>query len=302
MKRLIPLFLCLALLLSACGGSKAAPETGALRYELAEDTAMAAESPADMGAQSMNSSSTAVDLPENRKFVITMGISAETEDLDGAVAGISQALQEAGGYVQDQSIQNGSAYSGRRYRSGDMTLRVPAEKLDAFTQTVEGCTNVVSSSRSTEDVTLQYVDTESRVNALKTEQTRLLELLSQADNMTDLLEIESRLTDVRDELERYASRLKVLENRVDYATVNLSISEVKEYTPVEEKTRLEKIGEGFVKSLKDLGSGILDFFTWLLIDLPYLLVFGLVLFLAVKLLKAIRKKKKAKKQKKEDAQ
>lgn len=302
MKRLIPLFLCLALLLSACGGSKAASETGALRYELAEDTAMAVESPAAMGAQSMNSGSTAVDLPENRKFVITMGINAETEDLDGAVAGISQALQEAGGYVQDQSIQNGSAYSGRRYRSGDMTLRVPAEKLDAFTQTVEGCTNVVSSSRSTEDVTLQYVDTESRVNALKTEQTRLLELLSQADNMTDLLEIESRLTDVRDELERYASRLKVLENRVDYATVNLSISEVKEYTPVEEKTRLEKIGEGFVKSLKDLGSGILDFFTWLLIDLPYLLVFGLVLFLAVKLLKAIRKKKKAKKQKKEDAQ
>ena len=79
----------------------------------------------------------------------------------------------------------------------------------------------------------------------------------------------------------------------------LSITEVKEYTPVEEKTRLEKIGEGFVKSLKDLGSGILDFFTWLLIDLPYLLVFGLVVFLAVKLLKAIRKKRKAKKQKKE---
>ena len=144
MKRLIPLFLCLALLLSACGGSKTASETGVLRYELAEDTAMAAESPADMGAQSMNSGSTAVDLPENRKFVITMGINAETEDLDGAVADISQALQEAGGYVQDQSIQNGSAYSGRRYRSGDMTLRVPAEKLDAFTQTVEGCTNVTS--------------------------------------------------------------------------------------------------------------------------------------------------------------
>ena len=299
MKRLIPLFLCLALLLSACGGSKTAPETGAYRYELAEDTAMAAEAPADMGSQSMNSGSTAVELPENRKFVITMHMNAETDDLDGAIDSVNQALKQLNGYVQDQSIYNGSAYSGRRYRSGDMTLRIPAENLEDFTQTMEGCTNVVSSSRSTEDVTLQYVDTESRVNALKTEQTRLLELLSQADNMSDLLEIESRLTDVRTELERYTSQLKVLENRVDYATVNLSISEVKEYTPVEEKTRLEKIGEGFVKSLKDLGSGILDFFTWLLIDLPYLLVFGLVVFLAVKLLKAIRKKRKAKKQKKE---
>ena len=89
MKRLIPLFLCLALLLSACGGSKTAPETGAYRYELAEDTAMAAEAPADMGAQSMNSGGTSVELPENRKFVITMHMNAETDDLDGAIDSVN---------------------------------------------------------------------------------------------------------------------------------------------------------------------------------------------------------------------
>lgn len=299
MKRLIPLFLCVVLLLSACGGSAkgAVSETGSYRSEMAVDNGAAAEAPAAMA-----SGSTAVELPQNRKFVITMRMNAETEELDAAIEAVSQSLKSVNGYVEDQNIYNGSAYSGSRYRSADMTLRIPAENLERFTQAVEGCTNVVSSSRSTEDVTLQYVDTESRITALKTEQDRLLELLGQADNMSDLLEIESRLTDVRGELERYASKLKVMENQVDYATVNLSVSEVKEYTPVVEKTRLEKIGEGFVRSVKDVGSGILDFFVWLIVDLPYLLVFGLVLFAAGKLFGKIRKKRKARKQKKEDTE
>ena len=154
---------------------------------------------------------------------------------------------------------------------------------------------MVSSSRSTEDVTLQYVDTESRVNALKTEQTRLLELLSQADNMTDLLEIESRLTDVRDELERYASRLKVLENRVDYATVNLSISEVKEYTPVEEPTLWERISKGFRDNLEGVGDDLLDVLVWFIVSLPYLVVFAVVITIIVRVVKRIRRRRVAKK-------
>ena len=257
---------------------------------------MAAEAPADMGAQSMNSGSTSVDLPENRKFVITMHMNAETDDLDGAIDSVNQALKQLNGYVQDQSIYNGSAYSGRRYRSGDMTLRIPAENLDTFTQTMEGCTNVVSSSRSTEDVTLQYVDTESRVNALKTAQTRLLELLSQADNMTDLLEIESRLTDVRDELERYASRLKVLENRVDYATVNLSISEVKEYTPVEEPTLWARIRDGFMENLSGVGDDLLDALVWLIVSIPYLVVLALIVLIVLWIVKRARRRRTAKKE------
>lgn len=303
MKRWIPILLCAALLLSGCGSVKGdASNSYEMAYETAAyDNGIAAEAAAPMAAQTA-SGTTGAELPQNRKFIITLYLNAETEELDTSLTAVNESLKAQGGYVESQNIYNGSSYSGRRYRSAELTLRIPAENLEGFTQAVEGATNVVSSSRSTEDVTLQYVDTESRVTALKTEQERLLELLGQADNMSDLLEIESRLTDVRGELERYASKLKVLENQVDYATVNLSISEVKEYTPVVEKTRLEKIAEGFLRSVKDLGNGILDFFAALIIDLPYLVVFGLVLFAAVKLFGRIRKKRVAKKQKKADAE
>lgn len=287
MKKVLCTLLCAALLLSGCGAAKTSENEMADSYRAETAAAM------DAGG-AMASSDTGGRMPENRKFIITMNVSAETEDLDTAMEELTAALSDCGGYVEDQSVYNGSAYSGRRYRSADLTARIPADKLEAFTQQVGQLSNVVSSSRNTEDVTLQYVDTESRIAVLKAEQTRLMELLSQAENMSDLLEIEARLTDIRADLESYTSRLRVLENQIDYATMYLSLTEVKEYTPVEEKTRLQQIGEGFVRSLRDLGAGILDFATAVLIDLPYIALTALVVLAVWKLGKRLQKKRKAK--------
>lgn len=288
MKKIFCTLLCAALLLSGCGAAKNSRSEMAAQYDVAETMAAVSAN------GSMASSDTGPEMPENRKFIITMNVSAETEDLDTAIEDLTAALSDCGGYVEDQSVYNGSAYSGSRYRSADLTARIPADQLDAFTQQVGQLSNVVSSSRNTEDVTLQYVDTESRISVLKAEQTRLMELLSQAENMSDLLEIEARLTDIRADLESYTSQLRVLENQIDYATMYLSLTEVKEYTPVEEKTRLQQIGEGFVRSLRDLGTGVLDFCTAVLIDLPYIALIVLVLLGVWKLGKRLQRKRKAK--------
>lgn len=292
MRKQLCALLAAALLLSGCGASTSrSTEMAERAYDTASGEAMAA------GAMNANFSAanSGSELPETRKFIITMGVSAETDDLDTALPELVSAAEGCGGYIEDQNLYNGSAYSGRRYRSADLTLRIPADSLDSFTAQVGSLTNVVSSSRSTEDVTLRYVDTESRITVLKAEQTRLVELLAQADNMTDLLEIEARLTDIRADLESYTSQLKVLENQIDYATLSLSLTEVTEYTPVEEKGRLQKIGEGFVNSLKGLGTGILDLGSWILINLPYLAVAALAILGLRKLGTTLLKKKSLKK-------
>lgn len=162
MRKQLCALLAAALVLSGCGASSRSNDTF---YEAAS-----AETAAAMGANfSMSNSQSA--LPEARKFIITVSVSAETDDLDAALPELTKALEECGGYMEDQNLYNGSAYFGRRYRSADLTLRIPADSLDGFTAQIGSLTNVVSSSRSTEDVTLQYVDTESRISVLKTEQT-----------------------------------------------------------------------------------------------------------------------------------
>lgn len=290
MKKLTALFLSLLLaltLLTACGGSNVSQ---AADYAMKEEMAM--EAPAAMMDNAATLSGAgetgSTVLPENRKWIVTVNMDAETEDLDTLLKNLEQEIRNLKGYVEDQELYNGSTYSTRRHRNARLTVRIPAGDVDAFTGAVSGIANVVSTNVSRDDITLQYVDTESRVTALKTQETRLLELLAQADTTADLLEIESRLSDVRYELESYSSRLRLYDNQVDYATVYLYISEVQEYTPVAEKTVWERIRDGFTSSLEGVWDGAVDFLVWVIANSPYLLVWGCVIALAVVLLRKFR--------------
>lgn len=288
-------------ILSGCGSKSYDAGSPMENYEYADAVAetMAASRDFALAVTAEESGSgaenTADVLPENRKWVITMNIDTETEDMDTALDSLNRQIRELNGYVQEQNIRNGSTYSSSRYRSASLTVRIPAEQLDIFTSSLTEFTNVVSSSRSAEDITLSYVDTETRIAALETERDRLLELMEQAETMSDLLEIESRLTDVNYELERYGSRLRTMDNQVSYATIYLSVREVKEYTPVAEQTLWEKISSGFLDSLKGLGNGIVNFFAWIVIKLPYLVVYGLILWGLGILIRRWRRRRAARK-------
>ncbi len=286
------LFAFLLTMLCGCGSKYAA--TGAMVNDTVAETADGYAYAAGTETDSKNSLSTSA-LPDNRKWVITMDIDTETEDMDTALDLLNQKVLALGGYIQDQRISNGSSYAATRYRNANLTVRVPTEQLDAFTTSLSEHSNVVSSTRSAEDITLSYTDTQTRISALETEQTRLLALMEQAETMSDLLEIEERLTDVNYELERYTSQMRTMDNQVDYATIYLYISEVKEYTPVQEQTLWERIRSGFVASLKGLGNGLVECFAWIVIHLPYLLVYGIILFVIARVVRRIRKHSKAKK-------
>ena len=303
-KKYVSLLLCALLLMAlftGCGsGFKAM--TSADSY----DMAVAEEAPAAMNAAGGTLTDSGVSgstvLPESRKWIVTVYLSAETEDLDALMENLDEAIAGLNGYVEDQSVYNGSTYSSRRYRNASLTIRVPAEDVDQFTQQVAGIANVVSKETNRQDVTLNYVATESRMTALQAEESRLLELMAQAETMSDLLEIEERLTDVRYELESVTSQLRLYDNQIDYATIYLSLSEVQEYTPVEEPTLWERISGGFRSSLKDLGDGAVDLLVWIIVSSPYLVILAAVIVVIVLLVKRGRKRGKAKKQPSQDGQ
>lgn len=261
--RIFALFLILALLFAGCS---AAPSKG-------EDNNMM-QSPGAAGDgvySEEEKSETSVGIEENRKLIRTVTIDAETADLDTILSDLDAQLAQLGGYVQNKSVQNGRS-NNRRYAT--LTLRIPADKVDQLVDHVEDSTNILSSSEKTEDVTLKYSATESRIKALETQEARLLELLAEADSLNDLLTLESKLTAVRQELETVKSQLKLYDSLIDYGTINLTITEVKEYTPVEveEPTAWERIGTGFVNSLKGVWHILTELFIFLIVALPYLAI------------------------------
>ena len=264
----------------------------------ADDRGVYDKSENSMAAESANTSlsgtqtSLAMEVPQNQKLIRTVYLDAETETMDDLLAAVEQRIGELEGYVENREVYNGSSYNSSRSRYANLTIRIPADRLDEFVNHVSQVSNITSNRESAEDVTLDYVATQSRIVALETEQTRLMELLAKAENMEDLLLIESRLTDVREELERVNSQLRVYDNLVNYATIHLDISEVRQYTVVEEEpeTVWERISSGFMKSLKGLGNGITEIFVFLVVALPYLAVIALVGAGIILLLKGRRKK------------
>ena len=305
--KLFALILALLLIvgtLSACGAS--APEADYnSKYDAPAADAPAAEAPmeydrieSDMLTDSSENSQVA--LPTDRKLITTVTMEAETENLDAMLSHVNAKITALNGYMESQQINNGSAYSKYRYRSADMTIRIPAENLSQFVDMVSENCNIISNYRTSEDVTLQYVSMESRIEALEIEQERLLALLEQADNMEDLLTIESRLTDVRYDLEQIHSQMLVMQNRINYSTVHLYLNEVVEYTEVEEEpeTFFQRVGRGFTKSLKGVWNGIVEFVIFLISALPYFALLGAIAVVVILIVRKSRKKRAAKKAKK----
>ena len=239
-KKLFALFLVLMLLLclTACGGESSKASDNGAPMDMTEDAVT------EGGYQGTDNPGAA--LPENQKLIRKVWLTAETEALDTLLSHVEQKVAALGGYMEAREQHNYSA----RNRRAELTIRIPAEKLDQFTETVKENANVTSASENTENITLSYVAVESRMKALETEHTRLLELLAKAENMTEILQIEERLTKVRTELEQVTSQLRIYDNQVSYGTVYLTIHEVKEYTEEAPEGFFARIGKGFMKSLK----------------------------------------------------
>ena len=256
----------------------------------------------DSSATADMAEETAVD-PQNQKLIRTVYMDAETEDMDTLLSQVQTRINELGGYVESREVYNGSMYNSKRYRNAHLTIRIPADKLDSFVDHVSQVSNITSNRETVDDVTLQYVAIESRIAALETEQTRLLELLAKAESMEDLLTIESRLTDVRYELENITSQLRVYDNKINYGTVYLDVTEVVEYTEPEPENGWQRMGSGFVKSMKGLWTGIKEVAIFLVAALPYLaliaaITVGVIVIIRISVRR--RRKKRAAQQKTEE--
>lgn len=298
MKKYLAFFLALlmtAVMLTGCGGSSAANSAADTMEMGMEEQIEYPAADTMLSGSTVSSSASVSDYQSQQKLIREVRLDAETEDLETLLTALTEQISTLGGYIEEQQIHNGSAYASYRYRSASLCIRIPAENLDSFVGQVQGMTNVVSYNESTEDVTLNYVATESRVAALEAEEKRLLELMDQAETMADLLKVEERLTEVRSDLESTASQLRVLTNKVSYATVYLELDQVKVFTEVDEPTVWERITGGFSENLKNIGEGLVDFMVWAITYSPQLIFWAVIIAVAVTIFRRSAKKRKEKK-------
>ena len=185
---LTALLLCLAL--SGCGGqgvnSNAYTGGAAADFDVSD------------GYMEMETTNASIDMPDtDRKLIYHAAVFAETKEFDESKEQLDALIRQYGGFVERSSVSGDNSENRREMKSLEYTLRIPAESLFAFLEDVEQAARVLSCDTYMDDVTTAYIDVEAHLNALTREEERLLELLGQAENVSEVLEIEERLSYVR---------------------------------------------------------------------------------------------------------
>lgn len=203
---------------------------------------------------------TPTDKPEGeyeRKIIKTARISAETRQFEDSIARIEELCKNAGGYIESSTVSGSKleGFEGGGRRSASYTLRIPAEGFDTFNAELGNLLNVVRSSSNVDEVTNRYYDIQSRIEVLELQKKSLQDMY---DNYTDykdidtLLYLQNQLYDVIEEIEVYKTQLRLYDSKVSYSTVYLDITEVVEYTEIEEEIP-------FLEELKNAFFGGVDF-------------------------------------------
>ena len=225
---------------------------------------------------------------DGRKIIRNTTMTVETRTFDDSIVVLKRAVSAVSGYIE-YSSQNSGGYT----RSAEYTCRIPAESYHPFLESVSGAGSVVHTEERTEDATARYVDMESRLRSLRTQEERLLKLMEESGSLEELLAVQDKLMEVQYQLDSYTGQMKALTDRIDYATVNVCLEEVEVYTPIEPSFG-EKIADTFREMLRDVKNGLEELVLVIIYLIPLWIVAAAAAGITVLLVKR-HKRKKAKK-------
>ena len=224
---------------------------------------------------------------DGRKIIYNASLEMETEEFDATRDKLLKAASDADAWVQG-SDEGGSAENGSRWVR--YTFRVPSESYADFLNDASAAGSVTYKSETTEDITADYVDLEARLESLRTQEARLLELAGQAGDLADLLAIEEQLAQVRYEIESYTGQQRVYDSLLAYSTVDVSLDEVRVLTPVSNNFGSRAV-TAFKESWHNFANGVQDVAIGVIYLLPVLLVLAVIVLVVFVLLRAARRRR-----------
>lgn len=155
----------------------------------------------------------------SRALRITTETTLASTDVQSSVAALRKAIGDAGGYISDARTGG----SGEN-KTADLEAKIPADKLASFRASLGEHGEIVSDTEKAEDVTEQRADLKARLRNARTQEKRLLDLLSdRTGNLADVIAAEKALAEIRDVVERLEAQDLVLEGQIAFATVKLKV-------------------------------------------------------------------------------
>lgn len=272
----------LLLVLLSTGCKKGDDEAvSGLTGEPAAPTAMESRSqpaPEPGVAQAAVSAASAATVPQptSRKLIRRLDFALVAKDTEATAARLQGLVTSMGGYVSDVNASRN--LDAMQY---NMTLRVPAERLDAAREEIRRMVlRVEREQMTTEDVTGQFVDSEARLRSLRATEDELRELLAEsrerARKVGEVMEIYNNLTQVRTQIEQIQGQLNQLQGQVSFSTIHLTLEPDSASKPI-----VAEDGWRPGETTRNAFRNLVGFLQWLVDLLIVIVINGIPITLAI---------------------
>jgi hypothetical protein len=208
---------------SAAGGGSTQSEEMAVGGD--KSAAAAQDSAAGVAGQPPQRQGSAAVAPAvlDRKLARRADISLTVKDVDAAAGRVRSIAASAQGLVLAEAISSEPDLPETGGYS-TITISVPAASLDSTLDELAQLGTVHSRNATTDDVTAQYVDTESRVETMEASVDRVRALMSQATKLADIVALEAELSRRQADLEATKAQLAALDDATTLAPIEVRLS------------------------------------------------------------------------------
>ncbi len=232
-------------------------------------------SPRQNNVSNVQGQTTAQQPIQNRIVLKNATMSVTVADPATTITAISKMAAELSGWVVTSSTYQQANASGTKQTYGNVTIRVPADKLDSALDQIKAASVSVDSLNVTgEDVTEQYTDLNSQLTNLQTAEDDLRKIMDSASKTEDVLSVYKQLTDIRGQIDVIKGKLKFYDESAAYSSIAVTLSPSADSAPLQiggwqPGNTLKSAFEALVR----LVQGLLDVLIWLVVvGLPFVIL------------------------------
>ena len=195
-----------------------------------------------------------------RKLIKNGYLTVEVPDLAKSESAVEAWCKTFDGYIASTSTSE---------RNSNYTVKIPSAQFDEAMKAIGEIGIVKSHGVSTQDVSEQFYDLQTRLSTKKVMKANLEKYLSQAKDIKDLLQIETELNSVISDIESMEGRMKRLSNQIDYSTINITMQ--LPYGKTDSGFSFPDASNGLRKFI----SNIISFFAKCLVVFFYIIIGGI---------------------------
>lgn len=213
---------------------------------------------------------------------------------DQSMQSISRMAEEMGGFVVSANLYKTQTSDGQEVPRASITIRVPAEKLDAALERIEAESDRLPLNKNinSQDVTSEYTDLDSRLTNLEAAEEQLMQIMERATRTEDVLNVFDQLTRVREQIEVIKGQMQYFENSAKLSAIHVELIPNEVIQPIS-IGGWEPVGvvKDAVQTLIVALQGLVNIAIWLaLFILPIVLIIGIPLYLIIRGVRRRRKR------------